>query len=88
MAINYNKLWNTLEKKGMTKYTLTHYFDISPRLITKLQRNEPINTTTLDKLCSILQCNVEDIITYEELNYNTDFRNEGMTLWSKKGKRK
>lgn len=87
MAIRYNKLWDTLADRGMTKYTLTHYFDLSPRMITKLQRNEPINTTTLDKLCSILQCNVEDIVSYEETDINIDFRNECMEKWNKKKKK-
>ena len=78
MGIHYQKLWETIEQRGMTKYTLTHYFELSPRLITKLQRNEPINTTTIDKLCSILQCKVEDIITYEENELNALYRNEGL----------
>lgn len=78
MGIHYNKLWDTLNDKGYTKYTLTRYFELSPRLITKLQRNEPINTTTIDKLCSILQCNVEDIVTYEENEENLRFRNDGL----------
>ncbi|SFQ09713.1 DNA-binding transcriptional regulator, XRE family [Lachnospiraceae bacterium XBB1006] len=73
MGIHYQKLWETLENRGMTKYTLTHYFDLSPRMITKLQRNETVNTTTIDKLCSILQCNVEDILTYEEDNLNLNY---------------
>ncbi len=88
MGIHYKKLWTTLEEKGYTKYTLTRYFELSPRLITKLQRNEPINTTTLDKLCSILQCNVEDIITYEENDDNRQFRNEGLKRIDNKKKSK
>ena len=88
MGIHYGKLWDTLKQKGMTKYTLTHYFELSPRLITKLQRNEPINTTTIDKLCSILQCRVEDIVTYEENELNTLFRNEGLKKIEEKKQRK
>ena len=88
MGIHYQKLWKTLKEKGMTKYTLTHYFELSPRLITKLQRNEPINTTTIDKLCSILECKVEDIITYEEDELNTLFRTNGLKrIEQKKQKR-
>ena len=86
MSIHYQKLWETLQEKGITKYSLTHHYDLSPRLITKLQRNEPINTTTLDKLCSILDCRVEDILTYEEDELNVLFRNEG--LKKIKGKKK
>ena len=88
MGIHYQRLWETLEQRGMTKYTLTHYFEISPRLITKLQRNEPINTTTIDKLCSILQCNVEDIITYEENELNALFRNDGLKRIEEKQQKK
>ena len=88
MGIHYEKLWTTLKNRGMTKYTLTHYFELSPRLITKLQRNEPINTTTIDKLCSILQCKVEDIVTYEENELNTLFRNEGLRKIEEKSRKK
>lgn len=88
MGIHYNKLWDTLKKKGMTKYTLTHYFELSPRLITKLQRNEPINTTTIEKLCSILECNVEDILSYEEDELNSLFRNEGLKKIAEKHQKK
>ena len=88
MGIHYQKLWKTLEERGMTKYTLTHYFELSPRLITKLQRNEPINTTTIDKLCSILECKVEDIVTYEEDELNILFRTNGLKrIEQKKQKR-
>lgn len=87
MGIHYDKLWTTLEKKGITKYTLTHYYELSPRLITKLQRNEPINTTTVDKLCSILQCDVEDIMSYKENELNILYRNEGLDKINKKRKR-
>ena len=88
MGIHYQKLWKTLEQRGMTKYTLTHYFELSPRLITKLQRNEPINTTTIDKLCSILDCKVEEIITYEEDELNRLFRNEGLDKINEKKQKK
>ena len=88
MSIHYNNFWQTLEKQNMTKYTLTHYFELSPRIITKLQRNEPINTTTIDKLCSILQCRVEDIITYEEDEENSSYRKNVMQRIENKKKKK
>ena len=84
MGINYNKLWDTLADRGMTKYTLIKYFDLSPRLISKFQHNEPINTTTIEKLCSILQCKVEDIVTYEEDELNVLYREEGLAKRKKK----
>lgn len=88
MGIHYQKLWETLEQRGMTKYTLTHYYELSPRLISKLQHNEPINTTTIDKLCSILQCKVEDIITYEEDEVNILYREEGLKRIAEKKQKK
>ena len=62
--ISYEKLWETMKKKGVTQYTLIKKYHISPAQITRLKRNESVSVHTIDVFCKILQCNVEDIMTF------------------------
>ena len=63
--INYNPFWNTLKKSNETTYTLINPHHISSSTIDKLRKNKPMNTTTLNDLCRILNCRLEDIAEYE-----------------------
>ncbi len=62
--IDYTPFWNTLSASGETTYTLIHKYKISSAIIDKLRKNKPMNTTTLNDLCRILQCDLEDIARY------------------------
>lgn len=62
--IVYDKLWKTMSEKGITQYSLIKHYHISPSQITRLKRNESVSTHTIDVFCSILDCNVEDIMEY------------------------
>lgn len=62
--INYKPFWNTLETSKETTYTLINKYHISSATIDKLRKNKPLTTTTLNDLCRILNCNIQDIVTY------------------------
>jgi DNA-binding Xre family transcriptional regulator len=62
--IKYDKLWETMKQKGVTKYTLTHKYHISKSLLFRLKYNQGVNMNTIDMLCNILDCNIEDIATH------------------------
>lgn len=62
--ISYKRLWETMQKKGITQYALINRFHISPAQITRLKRNEYVSTHTIDMFCKILDCRVEDIMEY------------------------
>ncbi|MEE3481233.1 MAG: helix-turn-helix transcriptional regulator [Lachnospiraceae bacterium] len=64
--IVYDKLWETMKDRGITKYTLVAKYGLSPSLITRLKRNQSISIHTVNTLCSILHCRVEDIMEYIE----------------------
>lgn len=66
MMIVYDKLWNTMKKKGITQYALIKHYQISPGQITRLKRNESVSTNTINTFCEILDCNVEDIMEYRK----------------------
>lgn len=62
MAVSYNKLWKLLIDKKMKKKDLQSAAGISSSLITKLGRDEPVTTTILVKICTVLQCDIGDIM--------------------------
>ncbi len=62
--IVYDKLWETMRKKGVSTYTLRERCGIDSKTIRRLRANENIETKTLDKLCAALDCCIEDVLTY------------------------
>lgn len=62
--ISYEPFWNTLKQSDETTYTLINRHHISSAIIDKLRKNKPINTTTINDLCRILHCQIQDIAQY------------------------
>lgn len=62
--IVYERFWATLKRSGQSTYTLINEHHISSSTLDKLRKNKPLNTTTLNDLCRILNCRLEDIAEY------------------------
>lgn len=62
--IEYSPFWKTLKESNESTYTLITKYHISSAIIDKLRKNKPMNTTTLNDLCRILNCSLEDIARY------------------------
>lgn len=62
--IHYAPLWRTMEKKKFTTYTLRFKFGMSHATVQRLQNDLPVSTHTLDKLCEMLGCRLEDVAEY------------------------
>ncbi len=62
--ISYEPFWQTLKAKGITTYTLINKYNISSATIDRIKKGGGISTMKIDDFCEILDCNVEDIITY------------------------
>ena len=62
--ISYEPLYRTMKEKGVTTYTLVQQYGLSRSLLDRLRHNKPITTVTLNDLCTILSCRVEDILLY------------------------
>ncbi len=62
--ITYEPFWRMLEKSGESTYTLIYKHHISSSTIDRLRKNKPVNTTTLNDLCRILNCDISDIVRY------------------------
>lgn len=64
--ISYRPFYDTLFKKGVTEYALIFKHGISANTLYRMKKGEAITTKTLDVLCFILDCEVQDIIEYEK----------------------
>ena len=62
--ISYDRLWETMRRRGITQYALIHKYHVSPSQITRLKRNESVSTHTIEMFCGILHCRVEDVMEY------------------------
>ncbi len=63
--IVFDKLWVTMQKKGISTYQLREKCGIDSKTIRRLRANENIETKTLDKLCTALSCRLEDIAEFK-----------------------
>ncbi len=63
--IVYDKLWETLRKKGVSQYALIHRHAFSTGQLDRLRKNENVSTHTLNALCRVLQCDLCDIAEYK-----------------------
>ena len=66
--IVYDKLWKTLQEKNISQYKLIHTYGISTGQLDRLRKNGNVSTYTLNILCSILDCKLEDIAEYVKDN--------------------
>lgn len=62
--IRFDKLWAVMERKGVSTYWLREKCGIDRKTIRRLRANENLETKTLNKLCAVLSCRLEDIAEY------------------------
>lgn len=62
MAVNYDKLWDILNERGMMKTELIRVAKISTNAMAKLGRNEDVRVGVLEKICLALDCKFDDIL--------------------------
>jgi len=68
MKISYKKLWKLLIDRDMLKKDLAERAGISSASISKLAKNENVNTDILLKVCSALECDISDIMEISQEN--------------------
>lgn len=88
MAVSYNKLWKLLIDKNMKKKELGEAAGISNSLIAKLGKNENVTVDVLVRICTALDCRIEDIMELipddrlpnSQINVCLDMFNQGYNL--------
>ena len=63
MAVSYNKLWKLLIDKKISKASLRKAADISSNTLTKLNKDEMVAMTVLDRICDVLNVDYGDIVS-------------------------
>ncbi len=64
--IVYDRLWETMRKKGVSQYRLMKEYHISTGQLDRLRKNDNVSAYTLNRLCEILDCRLEDIAEYRK----------------------
>lgn len=80
MYIDYCKLWKLLIEKEITKTDLMELTGISSRVMAKLSKNETVTTETIARICTVLNCDVSDImecVNEDELSIYSAFKKIG-----------
>lgn len=62
--ITYQPFWNTIKNKNISTYRLINSHNISKGTLYRMRKNLPLTTTTLNDLCEILDCEIQDIVQY------------------------
>ena len=60
-GLSYKKLWKLLIDRDMQKKELQEVAGIGNSTITKLGKDESVNTAILEKICNALECDISDI---------------------------
>ena len=81
MAVSYNKLWKQLNDKGTNKTKLRYATNMSSSTMAKLSKNQPVAIPVLEKICAVLECNIEDIMEFYNLDeVKLELQQKGETL--------
>ena len=64
--ISYKPFYKTIKEKGISTYKLINTYGLSRSLLDRLKHNKPLTTVTVNDLCKILNCKVEDVLEYIE----------------------
>ena len=62
--IVFDKLWDVMKENGVTTYQLREKCGIDSKTVRRLRANDNMETKTLNKLCTVLDCKLEDIAEY------------------------
>ena len=64
MAVSYKKLFHLMIDTGITNAELMEQAGVSANIITRLKRNNYLSLDTIEKICKVLQCGVDDILEF------------------------
>lgn len=65
MVVSYIGLWKILLEKGLQKLDLVEHTGLSSATVAKMGKGESVSNKVLEKVCTYLECSVNDIISYE-----------------------
>lgn len=72
--VKYTRLWETMKARNISQYRMIKHYGISTGQINRLKHNMYVSTHTIETLCKILNCRVEDVMEIE-LDMNEEWKN-------------
>ena len=66
MTVSYDKLWKLLIDKKMNRTDLKNTAGVSFKVLAKMSRNEFVSLESLCKICTVLACDIGDIMEFTE----------------------
>lgn len=66
IMIRFDRLWKTMKERNVSTYQLREQCSIDSKTIRRLKANDNMETKTLNKLCTVLHCKLEDIAEFIE----------------------
>ncbi len=70
--MSFAPLWKTMKEKSVSIYALINKHKVSRSMIDKLKHNRNVTLSTVERLCEILDCKVEDVVVYEKDESDTE----------------
>ena len=64
--IIYDRLWETMRQKGFSQYRLIREYRFSTGQLDRLRKGQNVSAFTLNQLCEILDCRLEDIAEFRK----------------------
>ncbi len=64
MAVSYKKLFHLMIEKDMTNAELQKEAGFSANIITRLKRNGYISLDSVESICRVMNCGVDDILEF------------------------
>lgn len=77
MAISYNRLWKLLIDKELKKTDLVKLAGVSSNVVASLGQNKSVSLDSLEKICTSLDCNIEDIMEFTRQKKDDKSRDGG-----------
>ena len=62
--ISYEPFWNMCSERNISTYILRNEYFISASTLTRMRNNESISLESVDKLCEVFDCNIDDIVIH------------------------
>lgn len=72
MTRSYNKLWKLMIDKKMNKTQLRMAANITTNAMAKIGRDESVPVETLEKICDVLECTIDDIMEFSSAPENVN----------------
>ena len=66
LMISFDPWRRTMKEKQITLYALTVKYGMSKRLVDKFKHNQNVTLETLERMCDILDCRIEDIVEFKK----------------------